>query len=290
VKEFSLVGLGEVLWDMLPSGKKLGGAPANFAYHCQQLRAKGIVVSCIGEDELGQEILQQLKGVGLDTRFIAIDKGHPTGTVSVELDSDGKPSYIIHEDVAWDFLAMSNEIMELAETIDGVCFGSLGQRSETSRNTIRKFVEATKKNCVRVFDVNLRQSYYNREIIDGMLEMSTVFKLNDEELNVIADLLSIKAQEEAILEELTTRYDLDMIALTKGDNGSRLYSKGKSSVHKGFETEVADTVGAGDAFAAVVALGMLAKNSLEQINERANKVASFVCSQSGAMPKLPKDI
>ncbi|MHC4122884.1 MAG: carbohydrate kinase family protein [Planctomycetota bacterium] len=290
MKEFSLVGLGEVLWDMLPSGKKLGGAPANFAYHCQQLRAKGIVVSCIGEDELGQEILQQLKGVGLDTRFIAIDKGHPTGTVSVELDSDGKPSYIIHEDVAWDFLAMSNEIMELAETIDGVCFGSLGQRSETSRNTIRKFVEATKKNCVRVFDVNLRQSYYNREIIDGMLEMSTVFKLNDEELNVIADLLSIKAQEEAILEELTTRYDLDMIALTKGDNGSRLYSKGKSSVHKGFETEVADTVGAGDAFAAVVALGMLAKNSLEQINERANKVASFVCSQSGAMPKLPKDI
>jgi fructokinase len=290
MRKFRLVGLGEVLWDMLPGGKKLGGAPANFAYQAQALGGEGFVVSCIGDDELGEEILEQLKGVGLDTKYIAIDSQHPTGTVSVELDKEGKPTYIIHENVAWDFMLVSDEMMKLAAQADGVCYGSLGQRSAISRETIKRFLAMTQKECVRVYDINLRQAYYSREIIDEMLKISTVLKLNDDELKIVAQLLGIKGDETTELEELRQRYGLKMIVLTKGAKGSRLYTMDADSMHKGIATKVVDTVGAGDAFTAAVALGMLAGESLDKINERANKVASFVCSQSGAMPKMPETL
>lgn len=284
---FTLAGLGEILWDILPAGKQLGGAPANFAYHAQALGAKGVVVSCVGDDELGKEILSQLGGLGLDCRFIAVDKAHPTGTVTVKLDENGKADFTIHENVAWDFIPLDAGLLELAAQINAVCFGSLCQRSEVSRNTVRRFLQATKPDCIRVLDINIRQSYYNKDIVHTMLQVSDVLKLNDEELPVVAKLLDMTGSETNIFSQLTERYALRLIALTRGEAGSRLYGRGEDSNHPGFPAQVADTVGAGDSFTAVMTLGLLQGKELDRINEDANRVASYVCTQSGATPKLP---
>ncbi len=284
---FTLAGLGEILWDILPAGKQLGGAPANFAYHAQALGAKGVVVSCVGDDELGKEILSRLGGLGLDCRFIAVDKAHPTGTVTVKLDENGKADFTIHENVAWDFIPLDAGLLELAAQTDAVCFGSLCQRWEVSRNTVRRFLQATKPDCIRVLDINIRQSYYNKDIVHTMLQVSDVLKLNDEELPVVAKLLDMTGSETNIFSQLTERYSLRLIALTRGASGSRLYAQGEDSNHPGFPAQVADTVGAGDSFTAVMTLGLLQGKELDRINEDANRVASYVCTQSGATPKLP---
>ena len=286
-----LVGLGEILWDMLPKGKQLGGAPANFAYHAQALGGKGYVVSCVGNDELGAEILSVVEDIGLDKQYIAVDENHPTGTVTIELDNEGKPNYVIHENVAWDFIPSNSGLMELATAIDCVCFGSLCQRSPISRKTVRDFLAATGSDCIRLFDINIRQSYYSRDVIHTMLQLSNVLKLNDEELPTVARLLNIDGSETEILTQLTRRYPLSLIALTKGAGGSRLYTSGSDSVSEGVQSEkIADTVGAGDSFAAAVAIGLLKGHDLDQINAHANRIASFVCSQSGATPKLPGNL
>ena len=284
---FTLAGLGEILWDILPAGKQLGGAPANFAYHAQALGAKGVVVSCVGDDELGKEILSRLGGLGLDCRFIAVDKAHPTGTVTVKLDENGKADFTIHENVAWDFIPLDAGLLELAAQTDAVCFGSLCQRWEVSRNTVRRFLQATKPDCIRVLDINIRQSYYNKDIVHTMLQVSDVLKLNDEELPVVAELLDMTGSETNIFSQLTERYALRLIALTRGASGSRLYAQGEDSNHPGFPAQVADTVGAGDSFTAAMTLGLLQGKELDRINEDANRVASYVCTQSGATPKLP---
>ena len=290
-RKFTLVGLGEILWDMLPDGKQLGGAPANFAYHAQALGGRGVVVSCVGDDPLGREILSRLDELGLDKKYIAVDRNHPTGTVTVELDAKGRPSYIIHEDVAWDFIPSSPAVLDMASKCDAVCFGSLGQRSAVSRAAIRQFLQANGHNCLRVFDVNIRQKYYSRDIIVDMLELSNVFKLNDEELPLVAEMLSITGDETAILAGLTERFDLALIALTKGAHGSRLYSRGSSSFHPGVPVgKIADTVGAGDSFTAAITLGWLQGRQLDAINDHANRVAGFVCSQDGATPPLPESL
>lgn len=288
--DFIIVGLGEILWDMLPAGKQVGGAPANFAYHAQALGAQGIVVSCIGNDELGKEIISRLQELGLDRRYVAVDESHPTGTVTVELDERGKPNYTIHENVAWDYIESDSSLLELVGEADAVCYGSLCQRSEVSRKTVREFLGATRSDCLRVFDINLRQSYFDNEIIHAMLELSNVLKLNDEELPVVADLLGLSGSETDILSQLTDIYELRMIALTRGAKGSRLYAQGENSNHEGFPAEVADTVGAGDSFTAAMTLGLLYDKPLDWINEYSNRVASFVCSQSGATPKLPDSL
>ncbi|MHC4184808.1 MAG: carbohydrate kinase family protein [Planctomycetota bacterium] len=285
--KYVCVGLGEILWDMLPAGKQLGGAPANFAYHTQALGAQGVVVSCIGDDELGREIVGQLDELGLDRRYLAVDKTHPTGTVTVELDESGKPDYTIHENVAWDFIPSDPRLAELADRTDAVCFGSLCQRSDISHRTVRDFLKATKARCIRVFDINLRQSYFNKGIVQTMLELSNALKLNDEELPVVAELLGLAGSEDDLFSQLAENYSLRMIALTRGGHGSRLYAQGRNSEHKGFPAQVADTVGAGDSFAAAIALGMLFGRTLDETNEFANRLASFVCSQSGATPRLP---
>jgi fructokinase len=287
---YTLVGLGEILWDMLPTGKQLGGAPANFAYHAQALGANGVVVSCIGDDDLGNEVLSRLGGLGLDCRYIAVDKAHPTGTVTVKLDENGEPDFTIHENVAWDFIPLSADLLELAVRTDAVCFGSLCQRLEVSRDTIRRFLQATKPDCIRVFDINIRQSFYNKDIVHAMLSLSNVLKLNDEELPIVADLLDITGSQSDILSQLTRRYKLRLIALTRGAGGSRLYAQGQDSSHPGFSAQVADTVGAGDSFTAMMTLGLLRGEELDKINEEANRVASYVCSQSGATPELPDDL
>jgi len=288
--DFIVVGLGEILWDMLPTGRQLGGAPANFAYHAQALGGRGVVVSCIGNDGLGEEILSRLKALALDCEYIGVDENHPTGTVTVELDEQGKPNYTIHENVAWDYIACNSALLELAARTDAVCFGSLCQRSQLSRSTIRDFLQATRPDALRIFDINLRQSYFNREIIHTMLELSNVLKLNDEELSVVADLLGLTGAETDVLSRLTDIYELRLIALTRGANGSRLFTGTGDSNHQGFPAEVADTVGAGDSFTAAMALGLLLGQSLDRINEYSNRVAGFVCSQSGATPELPDSL
>ncbi len=289
-RKFILVGLGEILWDMLPGGKQLGGAPANFAYHAQALGGQGVVVSCIGNDELGKEILSSLDELQLQRQYVSVDNSHPTGTVTVKLDEDGKPDYIIHENVAWDFIPFNSSLSVLAAQTAAVCFGSLCQRSPVSRKTIRSFLAATSADCIRVLDINLRQSYFNREIINTMLELSNVLKLNDEELAVVANLLGITGSETDILSQLAERYALRLIALTRGASGSRLYAQGEDSNHQGFPVQIADTVGAGDSFTAAMTLGLLNSKNLDTINKYANRVASFVCSQSGATPKLPDSL
>ena len=290
-KTFTIVGLGEILWDMLPAGKQLGGAPANFAYHAKALGAEGVVVSCIGDDDLGREISNQLGGLDLDCQYIAVDKSHRTGTVTVKLDDKGVPDFTIHENVAWDFIPLSDPLLELAARADAVCFGSLCQRSDVSRDTVRRFLEKTKPDCLRIFDINIRQSYYSKDIVHTMLETSNVLKLNDDELPLVAQMLDIKGAESEILAELVARYELRLVVLTKGAEGSRLYGPDGDSESKGVPPEkIADTVGAGDAFTAAVAVGLLNGNGLEQINAHANRVASFVCSQHGATPKLPDDL
>lgn len=287
---YILVGLGEILWDILPEGKQLGGAPANFAYHAQELGAKGLVVSCVGNDELGKEILNLIEQLGLSSDYIALDAEHPTGTVTVELDENGKPDYTIHQNVAWDYIPFSDRLSKLAQAADAVCFGSLCQRCEVSGRTVREFLAVTKPDCLRIFDINFRQSYFNVEIVKALLEVSSVLKINDEELLVLARMLNITGTEQEILTGLTERFSLKLIALTKGDKGSCLFTAGKISDHPGFPVEVADSVGAGDAFTAALAVGMLQGNRLDDINEHANRVASFVCSQPGATPRLPRMI
>ena len=289
-EEFTLVGIGEVLWDLFPDGRQLGGAPANFAYHAHALGGDGIIVSSIGHDEPGDEIVNRLNLLGLDTRYIEIDREHPTGAVSVELDEGGQPRYIIHKDVAWDFIRGSRELTALGGRADAVCFGSLGQRSPVSRTTIRNFLRATKPDCIRVFDINLRQSYYDEVMVHEMLSIANVLKLNDEELGIVAGLLSIEASESAVVSQLIHRYNLHLVAVTKGANGSCLYTSEETSSHKGFKIEVADTVGAGDAFTAAMIFGRLHGKTLDEINEYANRVAGYVCTQTGAMPAMPDSL
>ena len=290
-----IIGLGEVLWDLLPGGKQFGGAPANFAYHAKAMGAEGVVVSCVGDDDLGREILDRLDGLGLGREYVAVDPKHPTGTVSVELDADGKPDYIIHEPVAWDFIPKGPALDELAAKTDAVGFGSLAQREGVSRATIQHFLAATRPDCLRIFDINLRQHFYNRDTITAGLEAASVLKLNDEELPVVAELLSIEGDESAVLATLIEQFSLRLIALTKGAQGSVLATADERSEHPGFAAEVsksdgADTVGAGDSFTAVLAMGLLRGLELDTINERANRTACYVCGQAGATPEMPAEL
>jgi fructokinase len=287
--KFTVIGLGEVLWDMLPAGRQFGGAPANFAYHAKALGAESYVVSCVGDDDLGDEILRRLEQLGLGGEYVAVDVEHPTGTVSVKLDDHGKPEYVIHEPVAWDFIPPLPEFLGLAARADVVCYGSLAQRSPVSRTTIRDFLAATREDCLRIFDINLRQHYYNVDTVAVGLEAADVLKLNDEELPIVARLLGIAGEEDQLLAALCRRYALKLVALTKGPHGSVLLGPEGRSDHPGVPTTVADTVGAGDAFTAAVALGLLAGMDLDAIHCRAGRIASYVCSKPGATPEMPEE-
>jgi len=287
---FVVVGLGEILWDLLPTGKQLGGAPANFAYHAHALGAESYVVSAIGKDALGQEIIDHLQRLNLDTQYIAVDPRRPTGTVEVKLDTEGKPQFIIHQDVAWDFIPCEDKTLQLASRANAVCFGSLCQRSLPSRNAIRRFLEATANDCLRVFDINLRQTYYDEETIRASLAFANVVKLNDEELPIVAKLLSIEGAESDCLGQLIDHYQLHLIVLTRGEKGSLLRMPNQTSIHDGLPAEIADTVGAGDAFTAATVMGLLRGRHLDWINTFANTIAGYVCSQNGATPAIPASL
>jgi fructokinase len=287
--KFVLVGLGEVLWDILPSGMQLGGAPANFAFHARALGAEAVVASSVGADELGREILKRLGSLGLSHNYIVTDPVHPTGTVQVEIDSGGNPAYVIPENVAWDYFPLTQQWIALIGKADAICFGSLAQRREVSRTTIRALLEKSSPGTLRIFDVNLRAPFFCREVIEGSLQLANVLKVSLDELPLVARLLSLSGDETTLLNQIMQRYNLRLIALTKGGEGSVLYSCGQKSDHPGFRIEAIDFVGAGDAFTAALALGMLKGYDLDRINDCANRLASFVCSKSGATPQLPEE-
>lgn len=282
-----VVGLGEILWDLLPSGRQLGGAPANFAFHARQLGALGTVVSAVGADPLGQAILERLPALGLETRFVAVPDGCPTGTVSVSLDARGTASYTIHENVAWDHIPFTADMQSLAERADAVCLGSLAQRHADSRAAIRQFLAATRADCLRIFDLNLRQHYFDRETVETTLSRCQVLKLNDEEWPVLAGLLEHDPALPGGFGTLAARYGLNLVALTCGPRGSLLYSPSGISRLDAAPTQVVDTVGAGDAFTAALAVGLLRGLPLMTVHRHASLVAAYVCSQSGATPTLP---
>ena len=281
-----ILALGEVLWDLLPTGPVLGGAPANFACHTRALGADTTLVSRVGDDERGREILRHLDAKALPLSAVQIDLQRPTGTVSVELATDGQPQYIIHEGVAWDAIEATDSALATAQAADAVCFGSLAQRAAISRGSIQHLVSASKAGAWRVFDINLRQSFYSPELIESSLDLANVLKLNDAELPVLAEMFAIAADVEA----LAVRFDLRAVALTRGGTGSVLWADGQRSEHPGIATTVRDTIGAGDSFTAALTLGLLAGHPLDRINDHANRVAAYVCSQSGATPPLPPDL
>ncbi|HUC30617.1 MAG TPA: carbohydrate kinase [Candidatus Acidoferrum sp.] len=279
-----VVGLGEVLWDLLPERACLGGAPANFAYITTLMGDQGIVTSRVGQDSRGIEALRRMEELGLDIDHVQTDPQHPTGTVDVEVDDKGLPRYQIAHSVAWDFLAWTLDWQQLSKTVDAICFGSLAQRCETSRATIRDFLQAS-SDAVKVFDVNLRQSYYSPDVLAESMKLADIVKLNDEELPKIMALSGIRDHDErSSAERLIAAYDLTMVCITRGGRGSLLVQGSHASEHPGFRVKVADTVGSGDAFTAGLVHEYLHGASLDLMNEVANLVGAWVASEVGAMP------
>ncbi len=285
--QFVMVGIGEILWDMLPDGKQLGGAPANFSFHAGQLGNSSVVVSCIGRDASGQEIISTLDNKNIN-HLITFSDQYSTGYVTVMMNKEGKPSYTIHENVAWDHLKIDTEHITLAKTVDVVCFGTLAQRNIVSSKAIQQFISHTPKKCIKILDINFRQTYYSKKSIATLLDLANVLKLNDEELLVVARLFGLSGQETTLLDQLQKTHALDLIILTKGARGSRLFAEcSQDSEFKGYPVEVVDTVGAGDSFTAAVATGLCRGMSLEKIHPIAARVAALVCEHPGATPLLP---
>ena len=284
-KRHKIVGLGEVLWDMLPGGKQLGGAPANFAYITSLLGDEGLVASRLGADELGSAALKRLSDLHLTTSYLQTDGQHPTGCVRVEVDQSGQPRFEIARSVAWDYLEWTSVWQELAQKADAVCFGSLAQRAPTSRATIRQFVHAMRSEAVRVFDVNLRQSFYSAEILADSMKLADIVKLNHDELPRIMSLFDLThVDETASARRLIALHNLKLVCVTRGNRGSLLVSGERWSDHPGYEIKVADTVGAGDAFTAGLLHQYLRGQSLREMGDMANRLGAWVASSVGATP------
>ena len=285
-----ILSIGEALWDMLPTGRKVGGAPANFAFHCMQLGADVRMLSRVGNDDLGRELIEFYRSLGLSTELIGTDSTAPTGTVGVELSADGQPKFTIHENVAWDNIESADTAVQFAQSADAIYFGSLAARTETTLRTIQTLVSQTKPSALRVLDLNLRDPFVDRDVIESMLRLANVLKLNDDELTRLAAMFDISGSTtEQHADWLTKTYGLKMLILTCGVHGSWIFNEGKAYFCESRKVEVVDTVGAGDAFTAVVVVGLLSGWSIETINDRANEMAAFVCTQSGATQKLSAD-
>ena len=286
-----VVGIGEILWDILPEGKKLGGAPANFAYHVKQFGLDSYVVSAVGLDSLGKEIMHNL-----DTREVNSlleVTPYPTGTVLVKLSSDGIPQYQITENVAWDHIPFNKALEYIAKNTQAICFGSLAQRSEESRNTINRFIDTipAENHPLIVFDVNLRQEYYDKDTLHASLERCNVLKINDEEIVILCRLFGYPDIDlEQACRTLIKEYNLKVVILTCGINGSYLFTPDTTSFLPTPKVEVADTVGAGDSFTAAFIAAMLKGKTIEQAHQLAVETSAYVCTQSGAMPVLPDEL
>lgn len=285
-EKLTVVGIGELLWDVFPSHKRLGGAPANFACHASRLGAQAYPVSSIGSDALGIELLQQLKEMGVSSQYI-FEVNYKTGIVDVVL-SSGKPTYKIHEDVAWDYIPLTDDLKALSGKLDAVCFGSLSQRSEESRTTIHAFLRSLPENTLKIFDVNLRQSFFSKDLIAASLKLANILKLSDEELPVLADYFGLTGNVEEQLKQLLNQFDLRLIGYTRGPDGSILMNAFDMDDAAGLPGKAVDSVGAGDSFTAALCMGLLKEWPLKKVNLFANEVATFVCSQKGATPLLPR--
>lgn len=296
-----VVGIGEALFDCLPEGRKLGGAPANFAYHVSQFGLNGCAISAIGDDELGEEIVETFEKVNLHYVLPRVEQ--PTGTVKVTLDSKGVPQYDICLGVAWDNIPQTYEMLEVARNAEAICFGSLAQRSETSRRTIHAFLDAAPKSAMKVFDINLRQHWYTAEVIAESLNRANVLKINDEELDVVAAMLlgvtsntpgKLIAEDpektRLVCRDLIAKYNLKMLILTCGAIGSYVFTDKEESYVSTPKVQVADTVGAGDSFTATFVAQILMGKTIREAHEKAVVVSAFVCTQNGAMPVLPAEL
>lgn len=278
-----------MLWDVFPTGPVFGGAPANVACHAAALGADAAMVSCVGTDDLGDQAVAAMAERGVDTPAVARSAQYSTGTVQVHLSAGGQPSYEITRHVAWDYIPWSPQVEELAAQADAVCFGSLAQRSETTRETIRRFLNATRPDCLRVFDVNLRQNFYNEEILRESLKLANILKLNNEEAPVMAKACFGEPMDDFI-DRLAEEFDLRLVALTLGSQGAILAAGGERHEEPAPKTDVVDTVGAGDSFTAAMILGTLSGWSLSKTAAHATAVAAYVCSQPGATPILPESL
>ena len=284
-----VVGLGEVLWDVLPEGKKLGGAPANFAYHAGQFLGSDntIAISALGKDSLADETIEALKEHGLN--YVLPRVNYPTGTVQVTLSGDGIPAYEIKENVAWDNIPYTPEIAEIARNCRAVCFGSLAQRFVTSWATIRQFLDDAPADCLKIFDINLRQQFYTKDVIEESLKRCNILKINDEELVVIKRMYGYDDLDmRGICEKMLAEYGLKMLVLTCGTNGSYVFAPGLTSFQETPKVTVADTVGAGDSFTGSFCAAILNGKPMEEAHKKAVEVSAFVCTQNGAMPTLPE--
>lgn len=286
-----VVGMGEALWDVLPEGKKIGGAPANFAYHVSQFGLPGYVVSAVGDDALGKEIVENFTSKGLNQLIAEVP--YPTGTVQVEIDQAGIPQYDIKENVAWDNIPYTDSLEALAKRTKAVCFGSLAQRNVVSRETINRFLDAMPQSddSLVVFDVNLRQGFYNKEILCNSMSCCNILKINDEELVTVSRMFGypgIDLQDKCWI--LLGKYNLKMLILTCGINGSYVFTPGNVSFQPTPKVEVADTVGAGDSFTAAFISSILKGRSVQEAHSRAVQTSAYVCTRKGAMPILPAEL
>jgi fructokinase len=285
MKKFTTVGLGELLWDIFPEGRQLGGAPANFAYMTNLLGDEGIVASRVGRDELGEDAKSRLEHLGLDTSCIQLDSTYRTGIVQVEVDAKGQPTFQIAEPVAWDSFEWTPAWQSLAQKADAVCFGSLAQRSPQSRQTIYAFLKTIRGETTRVFDVNLRQSFYSAQILADSAKQADIIKLNNDELPTVVQLLGFPFHdEESAAQWLLHTFHIKLVCITRGARGSLLMSEYAKQEHPGIRVDVADTVGSGDAFTAALVYHYLRRDSLATMNEAANRMGSWVASQTGATP------
>lgn len=281
--EGKIIGLGEILWDMLPTGKQLGGAPANFAYHVCRLGGNGWAVSAISDDELGREIKSTLSAKKLNT--ILEEVNEPTGTVQVTLNAAGVPTYDITEGVAWDHIPFTERIGNLAKETSAVCFGTLAQRSPESRATIHEFIENMPAGSLKVYDINLRQDYYDEKIISDSLRLADILKINDEELEIVSKMLSLSGTQEERCRAISRAFNLKFVILTKGGDGSEVVLEDKVHISRPGKIDIVDTVGAGDSFTAAFILAYLRGESLEKAHTLATEVSSYVCTKAGAMPE-----
>jgi fructokinase len=283
---FTVVGLGELLWDMFPEGKQLGGAPANFAYMTSLLGDHGVVASRVGSDALGRAAGRRLERLGIRSAHVQLDSAHPTGTVNVKVDAAGQPSFEIAKPVAWDFFEWTPAWQSLAEKADAVCFGTLAQRSPQSRATIRQFLQAIRPGTTRIFDVNLRQKFYSAQTLAESAQLADIIKLNQDELPTVVKLLGFPFHdEESAGQWLRETYGLKLVCITRGAGGSLLVGEYATNEHPGCPVEVADTVGSGDAFTAALVYHYLRRASLTTLNEAANRMGAWVAGQTGATPK-----
>lgn len=282
-----VVGLGELIWDLLPGGKQLGGAPTNFAYISRMLGNQTSVASRVGADELGRESHARLRRLGISTDYLQLDTEHPTGTVLVQIGEGGEPRFAINQNSAWDYLEWSAAWEELARQTDAVCFGTLGQREPRAREIIIRFLKRTRPQALRIFDVNLRHSFFTAGMLRDSLELATIVKLNSDELSTVAAMLGIAENtEESIGKRLLALFDARLIAITRGENGSLLLTDKETINHPGFRVQVKDTIGAGDAFTATLAHFYLRGASLKTISEAANRMGAWVATQTGATPEI----